>query len=141
METRNNEWNKESFLVCDKSLRYRDAAFFDWLCSEGFRWGMGRYPYGHTGCYWVYVNITKKLFIYGLSGYKLMEFTGNHAITIEEFKTIYCIYKKYEGKEVFVFNKEPFDYDFDQNAPKKKEDKEKKQTAPKRLFLIALLHL
>ena len=36
---------------------------------------------------------------------------GNHAITIDEFKTIYAIFKKYEGKELFTFSNERFDYD------------------------------
>lgn len=34
---------------------------------------------------------------------------GEHAITLDEFKTIYAIYKKYEGKEIFTFHKERFD--------------------------------
>ena len=60
MEKRKNEWNKESFLVYDRSLRYPSAPFFEWLHSEGFKMGWNLYPYGHTGCGWVYVNITKR---------------------------------------------------------------------------------
>ena len=36
---------------------------------------------------------------------------GNHAVTIDEFKTIYAIFKRYEGKELFTFSNERFDYD------------------------------
>ena len=39
MEKRKNEWNKESFLVYDRSLRYPSAPFFEWLHSEGFKMG------------------------------------------------------------------------------------------------------
>lgn len=46
-----------------------------------------------------------------MPGVGLAEPLGNHAITIEEFKTIYSIYKKYEGKELFVFSSAKFDYD------------------------------
>lgn len=137
METRKNEWNKESFLVFDRSLRYPSAPFFDWLYSEGFKMGWNLYPYGHTGCSWVYVNITKKLFVCGLNGYSLMTMTGNHAITIKEFKTIYDIYSKYEGKDTFVFNKERFDAEPD--IPEE-DDNVKKDERPKKLYLIALLH-
>jgi hypothetical protein len=47
-----------------------------------------------------------------MPGVPLVKEIGNHAITIEEFKSIYAIYKKYEGKESFVFHSERFDYDF-----------------------------
>lgn len=36
---------------------------------------------------------------------------GNHAITISEFLSIYSIFKEYEGKELFTFHSERFDYD------------------------------
>ncbi|MBR0452054.1 MAG: hypothetical protein IJI78_08690 [Oscillospiraceae bacterium] len=139
METRKNEWNKESFLVYDRSLRYPSAPFFDWLQSEGFKMGWNLYPYGHTGANHVYVNITKKLFVCGLNGYRLMAMTGNHAITIKEFKTIYGIYKKYEGKDTFVFNKEPFDSEPDIPDSDGLGKRAKKKAGPKKLYLIALL--
>ena len=135
METNKNKWNTESFLVCDKSLRIIDAPFFDWLRSEGFHWGWNHYVHGHTYCCWVYVNITKKLFVCGLNGYSLMTMTGNHAITIKEFKTIYDIYRKYEGKDTFVFYKDRFDAEPD--IPD--EDDKEKDERPKKLYLIALL--
>lgn len=46
-----------------------------------------------------------------MPGVCLAQPIGNHAITLEEFITIYDIYKKYEGKDVFVFHSERFDYD------------------------------
>ena len=37
--------------------------------------------------------------------------TGNHAITIDEFMTIYRIYEKYQGKNPLVFHSVDCDYD------------------------------
>lgn len=94
----------ESFLICDDSLMNIDAPFFEWLREEGFVFG------GHKGhfdvCDWAYVNITKKIFGYGMPGVYFGASTGNHAITIEEFKVIYQIFKNYEGKGVFACRKE-----------------------------------
>ncbi len=98
----------EAFLVCDKSLASNDAPFLTWLRSEGFAFGGVR---GNYGCQWVYISITRKQYAYGMPGVPLVLPTGNHAITISEFMTVYNIYRKYEGKEVFVFYHDRFDYD------------------------------
>ena len=98
----------EAFLICDKSLQSNDAAFFKWLREEGFTFGGYK---GNFGCPWVYVNLTRKQFAYGMPGVSLVQPIGNHAITIEEFQTIYSIFKKYERKELFVFHEKRFDYD------------------------------
>ncbi|MBQ3391561.1 MAG: hypothetical protein IJG56_04100, partial [Clostridia bacterium] len=93
--------NTEAFLVCDRSLEKCDAPFFEWLRQEGFTFGG---YHGNYGCWWAYINITRRQYAYGMPGIKLVQPIGNHAITIEEFKTIYAIYKKYEGKELYVFH-------------------------------------
>ena len=98
----------EAFLVCDKSLEKCDAPFLIWLRDEGFTFGG---YHGNYGCWWVYINITRKQYAYGMPGVSLAQPIGNHAITIEEFQTIYAIYKKYDGKELFVFHVDRFDYD------------------------------
>ena len=67
--------------------------------------------HGNYGCWWIHVNITRKMYAYGMPGVSIARPIGNHAITIEEFKTIYQIYRKYEGKDLFVFNNRRFDYD------------------------------
>lgn len=107
MEEENNyigRTGSESFLVSDDSLKDIDAPFFGWLRDEGFRFG-GRK--GHFGnCTWVHVSITHKLFAYGMPGVAFGEVTGNHAITIEEFKLIYQIFKNYDGKGVWACKKE-----------------------------------
>ena len=98
----------EVFLVCDKSLGEINAPFLKWLREEGFTFSG---YHGNYGCCWAYANITRKEYAYGMPGVSLAKPLGNHAITIDEFKTIYEIYKKYEGKDLFVFHSERFDYD------------------------------
>ena len=98
------------FLVCDDQFTDYETEIFKWLKSNGFRahpksgiWG--------SGCNWAFINIYNKIYILGRPGVAYASVINNHAITIEEFKTIYEIYKKYEGKDLFVFHKERFDYD------------------------------
>ena len=98
----------EAFLVCDKSLADCKAPFFKWLQGEGFTFGG---YHGNYECWWVHINITRKQYAYGMPGVSLALPIGNHAITIDEFKTIYAIFKRYEGKELFTFSNERFDYD------------------------------
>jgi hypothetical protein len=98
----------EAFLVCDKSLESIEAPFFSWLREEGFTFGG---YHGNYGCWWAHINITRKQYAYGMPGVGLAKPIGNHAITIEEFKEIYSIYKKYDGKELFAFQRERFDYE------------------------------
>ena len=97
-----------ALLVCDKSLESDDAEFYTWMEEEGFAsWGQ----HGNYGCWWVYVNMDSKLFAPGMPGISITRTIGDHAITISEFKAIYSIFKQYEGKELFVFHNERFDYD------------------------------
>ena len=98
----------EAFLVCDKSLESVDAPFFSWLCDEGFSFAG---YHGNYGCYWAHVNIARRQYAYGMPGVCLAEPIGNHAITIEEFMTIYRIYEKYQGKAPLVFHSVNCDYD------------------------------
>ena len=107
-ELRITQGKVEAFLVADKSLENFDAPFFEWLRQEGF--SDAGYK-GHFGCWWVHINITRKQYAYGMPGVALVKEIGNHAITIKEFMTIYRIFKRYENKEVFIFNCVPFDYD------------------------------
>jgi len=94
----------ESFLICDNSFKDIDAPFFSWLADEGFEFA-GRK--GHYDvCDWAYVNITHKIYGFGMPGVQFGNAIGNKAITIEDFKVIYQIYKRYEGKELFACRKE-----------------------------------
>lgn len=83
------------FLVKDPSFDGDGAcAFVRWLWSVGFSHdGKGQY----SGVDWIYVNIGEKVFSYGMPGVNLASYVGNHAVTLDEFLTIYDIFKKYEG--------------------------------------------
>ena len=107
-ELRISQGKPEAFLVCNKSLESIHAPFFKWLRDEGFTFAG---YHGNYGCHWAHVNITRKQYAYGMPGVELVKPIGNHAITIEEFMTIYEIYKKYEGKNPLVFHSVNCDYD------------------------------
>lgn len=104
------ENNRLYFLVKDESIKNLPdpCEFYDWLKSEGFisGWEAGMsYDKGFYQGYvdWIYVNLNTKIVVPGMLGIDLFKPIGNHAITIEEFKTIYEIYKKYTGKKVLEF--------------------------------------
>ena len=103
-----NNGKAEAFLICDSSFKESNCDFVKWLVSEGYEFGGYHGNYGV--CDWLYVSITRKVYAYGMPGVALTTAIGNHAITLDEFMTIYRIYKKYEGKELFVFHSQRFDY-------------------------------
>ena len=103
-----DSWGKEAFLVYEKSLGKHESPIYKWLREEGFTFGGSK---GNFGCPWVYINITRKQYAYGMPGVAVVKPIGDHAITMDEFRSIYAIYKKYEGKEIFVFHSERFDCD------------------------------
>ena len=102
------EGKKKAFLVCDESLKDSHAPLFDFLRSEGYSLGSHK---GCYGCLWAHIDITTKQYAYGAPGIEFVGAIGDHAITIDEFMTIYNIYKKYEDKSLFVFHEKRFDYD------------------------------
>ena len=88
------------FLVKDKDiLRWTDSEFIIWLENQGFEQFKGWWD----GVDWVYININSKTYMCGMIGVDVMEPIGNHALTTDEFMTIYNIYKKYDGKSIFSF--------------------------------------
>ena len=90
----------EAFLVYDDSFQSPEAPFYKWLRKEGFSFGG---YHGSYGMRWVHINITRKQYAYGMPGVRLAQPIGNHAITLDEFMSIYEIFKKYEGKNLLVF--------------------------------------
>ncbi len=80
------------FLVNGEDLGRQDSEFIKFLSSEGFQC-----KYGFWDCPWVWVNIDTKVYACGRPGVKYANAIGGHAVTIEEFMTIYNIYKKYAG--------------------------------------------
>ena len=103
-----HEGKKKAFLICDKSFKNPNSPFVNFLKDEGYTYGTSK---GNFGCYWIHVDITTKQYAYGMPGVEIIGAIGGHAITIDEFMIIFKIFKKYENKDLFVFDKERFDYD------------------------------
>ena len=84
-----------TFLIKDNDLLNGwDAKFVKYLRKNEFKpWTKKGY---FDGVNWIYVNINTKLFAFGLPGIKVLTPVGDHAITIDEFKKIYNIFKKYD---------------------------------------------
>lgn len=94
------------FMIRDASLSDPDADFFQWLKDNGFtKWKRGR-PHNER-VDWVYVNPNTRLYTPGVLGIHWTEIVQNHAITIEEFMTIYRIYEKYKGLNITTMSDEP----------------------------------
>ena len=107
------EGKKKAFLVCDESLKDSSAPFYEFLRRNGYTYGTHK---GNYGCPWAHVDITTKQYAYGMPGVSFVGELGNHAITISDFMTIYNIFKKYEGKSLFVFYEKRFDCDKDNTS-------------------------
>lgn len=52
---------------------------------------------------WYFIDIETKLFVVGRPGLNVKNPIGGHALTPDEFMTIYGIYKKYEDKALLKF--------------------------------------
>lgn len=61
------------------------------LKEEGFSCAKGFW-----GCTWYFVDIVNKVYLPGRPGVCYGRIVGEHAVTFDEFKTIYSIYKKYD---------------------------------------------
>jgi len=94
-----------AILVKDKSLGGSSRTeFLDFLKEEGFK--MWQHSKGHFGTVdWIFINLNAKVYANGMPGIEVAKPFGNHAVTIDEFKSIYHIYKKYEGLPVLQFEK------------------------------------
>ena len=84
------------FLIKDTSLLQGwNSPVYNYLWSKGFiRW---RTKGVFKGVDWVFVNICSKMFAPGIPGYQVTAVACDHAVTFEEFKTIYEIFGKYVG--------------------------------------------
>lgn len=92
-----------AILVREKSIdRDKHREFVEYLHNEGFeRWSKSKF---YPSVDWIYVNINAKCYAFGMPGIPVTTPLGNHAVTIDEFKVIYEIYRKYEGKAVLYFD-------------------------------------
>lgn len=96
MEERRISSGAACFLVKDETLKKEwHAPLYEWLRNEGFiSWGRkGTF----LGVDWIYINLSSKTYAPGVPGVGITPIVANHAITLDEFMTIYNIYKKYEG--------------------------------------------
>ena len=96
MEERKINSGVGCFLVKDESLRDGwDAPLYQWLKDEGFQtWGRkGTF----LGVDWIFININSKVYAPGVPGIGVAPVIGEHAITLDEFMTVYQIFKKYQG--------------------------------------------
>ena len=85
------------FLIKDERIigDWYSTPIYQFLKDEGFIcWGKAK---SHADIDWLYINIYSKVYSKGMYGVGLTRVVGGHAITFEEFLTIYNIYKKYEG--------------------------------------------
>ena len=60
---------------------------------------------GYWSMPWYWIDIRHKFFLPGRPGIVFGKVVGNHAISYDEFKIIYSIYKKYEGLPIMKFEK------------------------------------
>ena len=89
-----------TFLVRDKRFKDINDPFFKWLKLEGFNdWGQHGH-YGDKGVDWIYINILTKVYACGMPGIPITQVVGDHAITMEEFFTIYNIFSNYKGMSI-----------------------------------------
>ena len=61
-------------------------------------------------CPQLFIDLNKKVYSFAIPGIKYTGDIGDHAIRLNEFYTIYNIYKQYENKDVFTFKSKRFDY-------------------------------
>ena len=101
--------NASCFLIKDERLKkdWHLTPIYAFLEQEGFRSEyVGTNLGDREGIDWLYINIYSKVFTKGRAGIALTKVVGDHAITFDEFVTIYNIFKKYEGFSTLKMTKE-----------------------------------
>ena len=95
-------------LVCDDSQELGKLA--ELLHEDGFNCSrhMGCYPLGlpmghKLSCNWIFVAMNTKTFAWGAPGIKQGTLLYEHGVTVEEFKQIWEIFKKYQDKDLMEF--------------------------------------
>lgn len=89
-------------LVYDKDLS-RDCEFVQFLKNEGFTIYF-RSKGWYNGIHWLFINLNNKVYVPGIPCVGWAPPMCDHAITVDDFKTIYHIYKKYDGMDLFQFS-------------------------------------
>ena len=107
MEERELKTDSACFLIKDERLKknWKETSIFDFIESEGFIcWEKSKKNI--EGIDWLFINIRSKVYAKGVPGIGLAPVVAEHAITFEEFLTIYNIYKKYEGLPTLKMERE-----------------------------------
>lgn len=106
MEERRISIGASCFLIKDERLKkdWYNTPIYSYLKENGFEAQKGSYSIESID--WLYVNIYSKVFAKGRGGIALTKVVGDHAITFEEFKTIYNIFKKYECFSTLKMNEQ-----------------------------------
>lgn len=94
------------FLIKDERIKgnWSKTPIYKFLENEGFVcWGKAK---SYEEIDWLYINIYSKVYSKGMYGVGITKVVGDHAITFDEFLTIYNIYKKYDGLDVLKMTKE-----------------------------------
>ena len=115
--------NSSCFLIKDERVKEKwdSNPIYQFLKEEGFQYAKGYKSI--EGIDWLYVNIYSKVFAKGRPCIAYAPVVGDHAITFDEFLTIYNIYKKYEGLGTLKMTNE-------------EQDKQNKKSAEERLEKI-----
>lgn len=106
MEEREIGTGASCFLIKDARIKgdWYATPIYQFLKDEGFiNWGKAK---SHEGVDWLYINIYSKVFSKGMYGVGLTKVVGNHAITFDEFLSIYRIYKKYQRYSVLSMDEQ-----------------------------------
>lgn len=122
MENRELRTGASCFLIKDERMigNWQATPIHKFLEDEGFiPWGKAK---SHEGVDWLYINIYSKVYSKGMYGAALTKVVGDHAITFDEFLTIYSIYKKYDGLDVLKMNEQE-QAEFDKQYPLHKMEK------------------
>ena len=106
MKERKISDNASCFLIKDERLKkdWHLSPIYIFLKENGFTGEASAYSI--EGIDWLYINIYSKVFKKGRAGIGFTPVVGDHAITFDEFVTIYNIYKKYEGFSTLKMTKE-----------------------------------
>lgn len=103
MET---QTKKRAFLVFDETANFDEeqdryvSNFANWLEEEGFT-KLKRIEKSWFRSPSFYVDINEKTYAPRMPGVAIYEAIGGRIVTADDFKTIYEIYKKYDGKGAF----------------------------------------
>lgn len=102
-----------TILVKDNSVdSIMDSEVYVFLKEHGFTRADGFHPLGveqFPPCNWIYVSLSEKLYVQGLPGIAVTSVLGNHAITVDEFLSIYNLFEKYKGLSILDMSKAEFD--------------------------------